>query len=459
MPVRLETQLDGLVLLEPEVHGDERGFLVETFSAGGVGRGRGRRRLRPGQPLALARRDPPRPALPDRARPGEAGPLPARPDLGRRRRPAPRLADLRALGGPRARRRRPSPAVRPGRLRARLLRPLRGRRRPLQALELLRPRDRGRDRLERPRGRGRVAARRPAGLRARRDRAEARRGRGLASVRVRIESLAAGIEGVMARIASVLARGPRRRGLVRRAGARRYALRLQRHPETFARPPPRPSAQERGSRGSRSAGRSPSRARRVPLVADRPGGGGPAQPGNPPAVRDQRRADLGGAGVRPEPFETCGVGAGYEDAYVEFAWRLLQRYPGSQVQAWNEPNISLFGEIPPERMAQLTRAVHRVAPGQVIGPAPAPSDPTTGSTSRRWSVGCRDRRRWPSTSTRGSARRRHLDERLRQAERIAGGRPIWVTEIGFADCQFGAHGQARSRCGPYASSTATARGP
>ncbi len=28
---RLPTTLDGLVLVEPEVHGDERGFLVETF--------------------------------------------------------------------------------------------------------------------------------------------------------------------------------------------------------------------------------------------------------------------------------------------------------------------------------------------------------------------------------------------------------------------------------------------
>jgi dTDP-4-dehydrorhamnose 3,5-epimerase len=31
MARRLETQLDDLVLIEPEVHGDERGFLVETF--------------------------------------------------------------------------------------------------------------------------------------------------------------------------------------------------------------------------------------------------------------------------------------------------------------------------------------------------------------------------------------------------------------------------------------------
>jgi dTDP-4-dehydrorhamnose 3,5-epimerase len=28
---RLETELDGVVLIEPDVHGDERGFLVETF--------------------------------------------------------------------------------------------------------------------------------------------------------------------------------------------------------------------------------------------------------------------------------------------------------------------------------------------------------------------------------------------------------------------------------------------
>ena len=33
MPRRLETSLEGVVLLEPDVHGDERGFLVETFRA------------------------------------------------------------------------------------------------------------------------------------------------------------------------------------------------------------------------------------------------------------------------------------------------------------------------------------------------------------------------------------------------------------------------------------------
>jgi dTDP-4-dehydrorhamnose 3,5-epimerase len=33
VPKRIETELEGLVLIEPEVHGDERGFLVETFRA------------------------------------------------------------------------------------------------------------------------------------------------------------------------------------------------------------------------------------------------------------------------------------------------------------------------------------------------------------------------------------------------------------------------------------------
>jgi dTDP-4-dehydrorhamnose 3,5-epimerase len=35
MPRALETELDGVVLVEPEVFGDERGFLVETYSASG----------------------------------------------------------------------------------------------------------------------------------------------------------------------------------------------------------------------------------------------------------------------------------------------------------------------------------------------------------------------------------------------------------------------------------------
>ena len=35
MAERLETKLDGIVLVEPQVHGDERGFFVETYSKDG----------------------------------------------------------------------------------------------------------------------------------------------------------------------------------------------------------------------------------------------------------------------------------------------------------------------------------------------------------------------------------------------------------------------------------------
>ena len=33
MARRIETDLDGLLLIEPDLHGDERGFLIETFRA------------------------------------------------------------------------------------------------------------------------------------------------------------------------------------------------------------------------------------------------------------------------------------------------------------------------------------------------------------------------------------------------------------------------------------------
>lgn len=35
MPRVLETRLDGIVLLEPEVHGDSRGFMIETYRRDG----------------------------------------------------------------------------------------------------------------------------------------------------------------------------------------------------------------------------------------------------------------------------------------------------------------------------------------------------------------------------------------------------------------------------------------
>ena len=76
----------------------------------------------------------------------------------------------------------------------------------------------------------------------------------------------------------------------------------------------------------------------------------------------------------PKPPVTCGVAGRHRSDYAEFARELLSRYPGSKLQAWNEPNIRLFGAMSSRQAARLTMAAHRVAPRRVIGPAAAPSD-------------------------------------------------------------------------------------
>ena len=52
---RLPTEIDGVVLVEPDVHGDERGFLVETVPGRGDEARGDRRRLRPGEPQPVLR--------------------------------------------------------------------------------------------------------------------------------------------------------------------------------------------------------------------------------------------------------------------------------------------------------------------------------------------------------------------------------------------------------------------
>ena len=56
------TDLPGVLIIEPDVHQDARGILPRDVSRRQVPRGRHCRRVRPGQPLALGRRDDPRPA-------------------------------------------------------------------------------------------------------------------------------------------------------------------------------------------------------------------------------------------------------------------------------------------------------------------------------------------------------------------------------------------------------------
>src|SRR3954452_16058253 len=123
--------------------------------------------LRAGQPLPLTQGHAARDPLPDAPRSGQARAL--RAGLGARcgGRPAARVADVRRVGGRRARRRAPSPAVDPDRLRARLLRALRRGGLRLQVHQRVRPGDRVRLPLRRSRRGDRVAAGRPHLLRAR----------------------------------------------------------------------------------------------------------------------------------------------------------------------------------------------------------------------------------------------------------------------------------------------------
>ena len=148
--------------------------------------------------------------------------------------------------------------------------------------------------------------------------------------------------------------------------------------------------------------------------------------------------------------QTCAVGRGYEHAYAALALELLQRYRGSQVQAWNEPNLDGFGGINPERMAELTNLLVQIAPRRVIGPAASPGKPDyLGYTARAY------RQIAPRVPLalhlypRSALWAQPLDEDWRRVERIAGRRPVWITEIGFSVYDFGTRGQARHAASAY----------
>ena len=127
---RLDTRLEGPVLLEPVVHGDARGFFHESYRRNVFARARDPRRVRPGQPLTLRSRGVVRGMhFQVGRRDGEAGSLRPGRDRRRGRRPPPRTRPPWRVGGVRAERRKPAPALLPDRLRARVLRGERHRRR------------------------------------------------------------------------------------------------------------------------------------------------------------------------------------------------------------------------------------------------------------------------------------------------------------------------------------------
>lgn len=149
-------------------------------------------------------------------------------------------------------------------------------------------------------------------------------------------------------------------------------------------------------------------------------------------------------------MRTCGPGRGYEDEYQRFALELLSRYPGSKIQAWNEPNIPLFGNLRPRRAAQLTNVLTAVAPRAIIGPAASPGGGTDLPYTRRLY-----RKIDPHVPLAVNFYPRSvisvsgLVDDWPQIRRIAGKRQIWVTEIGFSSKSYGRGGQAKRAAHAY----------
>ena len=136
---RLDTRLEGPILLAPDVFGDERGFFCETYRRSSFmelgieeemvqdNHSRSRRGVVRGMHFSVGR------GATKLVRCGRGAIHDVLVDLRRG------LADLRAVGGLRADRREHAHPLRAGRLRPRLLRAQRHGRRPLQAGRLLRP--------------------------------------------------------------------------------------------------------------------------------------------------------------------------------------------------------------------------------------------------------------------------------------------------------------------------------
>ena len=154
LPARMRavpTSLDGLLLLEPSVHGDDARLLRRDVPRRRLGRARRRRGVRPGQPLALAPGHAARDALPDRSRSGQARARRTRERSSTWWSTSAAARRRSAVGEPELDDDLHAAAVRAGRFRARVLRPVRDGRLRLQVLELLRPGHGVGDRLRRPR--------------------------------------------------------------------------------------------------------------------------------------------------------------------------------------------------------------------------------------------------------------------------------------------------------------------
>ena len=130
---------------------------------------------------------------------------------------------------------------------------------------------------------------------------------------------------------------------------------------------------------------------------------------------------------------------------------LATRYPDAILNVWNEPNLPTFGSVSVERMAELANeaaaAIWAVDPDRlVVGPPTAPwGDWTKYSprSTRCWIRGSPSRR----TSIPAGRMIDNLRAQLAAAHRIAGRRPIWITETNVSRCEVSARAQVALRPG------------
>ena len=155
------TTLPGVVIIEPDVHQDPRGFFLETYHARNTGRS-----ASPARSCRTTTRDRSRGTLRGlhlqlRHAAGQADSRHRGRDLRRRRRRAPRFADVRPVGRRHALGRELPAVLHAAGLCARLLRRQPGGAGRIQVHGHLRPEERARHRLERSGPRDLLAHRRP----------------------------------------------------------------------------------------------------------------------------------------------------------------------------------------------------------------------------------------------------------------------------------------------------------
>lgn len=149
----------------------------------------------------------------------------------------------------------------------------------------------------------------------------------------------------------------------------------------------------------------------------------------------------------------------FDGQFAAFYAELARRYPDAVLQVWSEPNLEFYGKIPPDRYVELAElaaaTVHAINPEQtVIGAAPSPGDDAWrqylravySSLDPSIDIGINLYPRKGRSVTRAL---RRLSKDYRRVQKIARGRPIWVTETGLASIQFGVMRQARGSARIY----------